>query len=144
MLFKPFGSEPDRNIDKLNQLATELYKKVRKYGFVDMRSLFLLHIVNGNSPNNLTESQKMLAAFPNKPSAPKYNALKKTVKDTYLLKLLKAIKDSRIHEMRNRVIHQRAYRPRREDVDQAYTETADTLLPLASYLDLDDDISHYI
>jgi Protein of unknown function (DUF2934) len=143
MLFKPFGFEPDLDINKLNQLATELYKKVRKYGFVDMRSLFLLHIMNGNSPNNLTQSKKMLAAFPNKPSAPKYNALKKAVKDTTLLKLLKSIKDSKIHEMRNRVIHQGAYRPTREDVDLAYTETADTLLALTSYLDLNDDISHY-
>src|ERR1700730_15906808 len=93
-------------------------------------------------PCNLTEAEAVLSAFPN-PQIPSDAAIK-AMTDTNLIPYLEAIKKSKIHEMRNLVVHKRAYRPSREEVDLAYKDTTDTLPALTIRLDLNDDINYYL
>jgi hypothetical protein len=124
-------------------LDEELYNEIKKYGFAHMRALFLQHVVSGSPlPCNLTEAEAVLSAFPN-PQIPSDAAIK-AVTDTNLIPYLEAIKKSKIHEMRNLVVHKRAYRPSRDEVDLAYNETIDTLPALTIRLDLNDDINYYL
>ena len=143
LLFKPFGSDADRDIGMFNRLDEELYNEIKKYGFADMRALFLQHVVIGSPlPRNLTEAEAVLSAFP-KPQIPSDAAIK-AMTDTNLIPYIEAVKKSRIHEMRNLVVHKRAYRPSREEVDLAYKDTTDTLPALTIRLDLNDDINYYL
>ena len=144
ILFKPFQADPDRDVDKLNQLAEALYERVGKYWFDDMRALFLRHIMNGASPRTLAEAMTVVSAFPRKSGIPSGDALRKTERDVTLVKLLMAVRDTKIHEIRNRVVHKGAYRPTRAEEQLAYTEATDTLIPLTSYLDLNDEIDYYV
>ena len=122
---------------------TKSYNEIKKYGFAHMRALFLQHVVSGSPlPCNLTEAEAVLPAFPN-PQIPSDAAIK-AVTDTNLIPYLEAIKKSKIHEMRNLVVHKRAYRPSRDEVDLAYNETIDTLPALTIRLDLNDDINYYL
>ena len=143
LLFKPFGSESDRDPDKFNRLEEQLYNEIKKYGFADMRALFLQHVVTGSPlPRNLTEAETVLSAFP-KPRLPR-NAEIRAITDKNLIPYLEAVKNTKIHETRNLVVHKYAYRPSREEVDLAYKETTDTLLPMTTRLDLNDDLNYYL
>jgi hypothetical protein len=75
ILFKPFAAESDMNVEKLNSLGEKLYNMVKRYGFTDMRALFLQHIVKGCSPGNFTEAEMLLSSFP-KPQMPTDKAIK--------------------------------------------------------------------
>jgi hypothetical protein len=112
ILLKPFSSDPERDPDKLTKLEEELYNKVKTYTFDNMRALFLQHIVTGSSPRNLKEAEAKLSDFP-KPQIPSDAAIK-AITDTKLIPLLEVVKNTKIHAMRNLVVHKRAYRPTRE------------------------------
>jgi hypothetical protein len=143
LLYKPFGCDSDRDIDMFNRLDEALYNEIKKCGFADMRALFLWRVVSGSPlPRNLTEAEAVLSAFP-KPQIPSDAAIK-AMTDTNLIPFVEAIKKSKINEMRNLVVHKRAYRPSREEVDLAYKGTTDTLFPLTIRLDLNDEIDHYL
>jgi hypothetical protein len=144
MLFKTFAADPDLN--KLNRLSEELDKKMKKYAFDDMRELFLQHVVKGASPKNLTEAAKYVGRV-SKPQKQKKKDMKTAIEniaDKKLVALLKAVKKTKIHEIRNCVVHGRAYRPTQDEVEQARNEATDILPALTSRLDLDGDISVYI
>jgi len=118
LLYKPFGGDSHRDIDMFNRLDEALYNEIKKYGFVDMRALFLWHIVTGSPlSRNLTEAEAVLSAFP-KPKIPSDAAIK-AMTDTNLIPFVEVVKKSKINEMRNLVVHKRAYRPSREEVDLA-------------------------
>jgi hypothetical protein len=54
-----------------------------------------------------------------------------------------AVKNTKVNETRNLVVHKIAYRPTREEADRAYKEAIETLPLLTNHLNLDDDINHY-
>jgi hypothetical protein len=136
ILFKPFAV--DQN--KLNNLLDTLSKS--RYTFDPLCAIFLQMVVDDASPRNLTEAATALSDLSAKPSKPKRDALN-SVKDSKLREHLKAIYDTKIHVTRNRVVHDRAYRPTREEVEMAYTEASETLCALTERLNLCDDIEYY-
>lgn len=143
LLYRPFGSDPDQKIADLNRLSEALQKKIEKHTFAPMRALFLSHIVAGPLPKTLAEASGLVGALPNRPGDPKDAAIE-SLGDAKLASLLKALKGTNIHTQRNQIVHKRAYRPTRVEVDAALEETRSILFPLTSRLQLYDEINWYM
>ncbi len=135
LLDKPFRADPEQERADLNRLSEELYNKIKEHAFTGMRALFLEHIVTRRSARTLAEAAAIVAALPDRPREPK-NAAIESLGDAKLVPLLKALKATGIHTLRNRVVHKEAYRPTREEVDEAIEETRSVLFPLTRYLQL--------
>jgi hypothetical protein len=140
LLYKPFGADPD--LVKLKQLSEELHEKMKKNTFCPMRALFLQQMITGCSPENLAEAAMMIAALPDKPQDPKDESIK-NLGNIKLVPLLKALKNTKIHELRNRVVHKQAFRPTRGEVEAALGEARSILFPLTNQLQLRDEINWY-
>lgn len=143
ILYKPFGANPDHDIAELNRLSDALTDAIREHAFCSMRALFLRHIVEQRPPATLAESANLIAAMPGRPGNPKDSSIE-GLSDRELIPLLKAVKATTIHTLRNRVVHKRAYRPSREEVEESLKEARSVLLPLTYRLDLHDDINWYM
>jgi hypothetical protein len=143
LLYKPFGSDPDQEMADLNSLSKELHKKIKKHTFAPMRALFLSHIVANHSPKTLAEASSVVSALPSSPNDP-CDAAIESHSDLKLVPLLKALKRTNINTLRNQIVHKRAYRPTREQVDAALEETRSILFPLTSRLELYDEINWYM
>jgi hypothetical protein len=142
LLYKPFSSDPDQHIAALNQLSKELQKRIEKHAFAPMRRLFLSHIVTSRSPKTLAEASGLVSALPDHPEDPKDTAIE-SLGNAKLVSLLKALKGTNIHKLRNQIVHKSAYRPTRDEVDEALRETRSILFPLTSQLQLHDEINWY-
>jgi hypothetical protein len=143
LLYKPFGADPNPDLTEMNRLGDELQNKTKEHTFAPMRALFLQHVVNGRSPNNLAESAGVIAALPDRPGDPRDAAIQ-GLGDAKLVPLLMALKATEINTLRNRVVHKHAYRPTREEAQSALDETRSILFPLTSHLQLYDDINWYM
>ncbi len=143
LLYKPFGANPDHDVAQLNVVSEAIQERIKEYTFVRMRALFLRHIVSGAAPKDLSEAATAIAAFPDRPGDPKDAAIE-GLSDAKLVQLLKALKATTIHTVRNRVVHKQAYRPTRDEVTGALNESRSILLPLTSHLQLYDDINWYM
>jgi hypothetical protein len=139
LLYKPFGADPDQELSHLNRLSEELHEKIKEHTFTRMRALFLQHIVTGSRPANLAEAEAAIAGLEDHPSDPK-DAELEALGDKQLVALLKAVKSTAINTLRNRVVHKQAYRPTREEAEEARS----LLFPLTSRLGLYDDINRYM
>ena len=143
LLYKPFATDPDKDIDRLNDLARQLAKKVENYTFGPMRALFLHQLVSGSIPSTLHESEVAIAALDDRPKDPRDIELD-SLSDTELAGILKALKATKINKLRNQVVHKRAYRPTREETELALEETRSIIFPLTQRLGLYDDINWYV
>jgi len=143
ILYKPFGADPDQDIADLNRLSDALTAAIKEHAFCAMRALFLRQLVQQQPPADLAESERVIAAMPSQPGDPKDSAIE-ALSDPDLVTLLKALKATTIHTLRNRVVHKRAYRPSRDEVDEALKETRSILFPLTSRLNIHDDINWYM
>jgi hypothetical protein len=133
LLYKPFGANPDEGPVDLNWVSGRLHEKVKRHTFAPMRSLFLQHMVTACSPQNLTEAAAVVAALSDRPKDPKDAAIE-SLGDVKLVRLLKALKSTNIHVLRNRIVHKQAYRPTREEVEAALEETRAILFSLTAHL----------
>ena len=108
-----------------------------------MRALFLWQIAKQHSAVTFDEAEEIIKAFPDHPMDPKDSELE-ALSDAKLMPLLKALKDTTIHELRNRVVHKQAYRPTREEVEDSLKETRCILFPLTYRLRLHDEPNWYM
>jgi hypothetical protein len=143
LLYKPFAADPDPDLADLNRLSEELGEKIKEHTFGRMRALFLQQITARHSPTNLGEAAAIIAAFPAHPGEPKDSAIE-ALRDAKLIPLLKALKATTVHTLRNRVVHKQAYRPTRDQVEAALEEARSILFPLTSCLGLHDDVNWYM
>jgi hypothetical protein len=143
LLYRPFAFDPDQEMADLNSLSKELHEKIKKYTFAPMRALFLSYIGASHPPKTLAEASSVVSALPNNPKDPSDAAIE-SHSDVKLVSLLKALKRTNIHSLRNQIVHQRAYRPTREQVGEALEETRSILFPLTSRLKLYDEINWYM
>lgn len=143
LLYKPFCADSSRNLADLNQLSDALQGRIKEHPFSRMRSLFLQYMVNRPVLKNLADAASIVAALPDYPGDPK-DAVIESLGDTKLVRLLKELKATTIHTLRNRVVHKQAYRPTREEVIAALEESRAILLPLTNHLHLHDEINWYI
>lgn len=142
LLYKPFAKDDAQDVDHLNQLSEQLAKKVKKHTFARMRALFLRQLVSGSHPASLPEAEVAILGLADEPTDPTDSEIE-AVGDPALVNLLKALKQITIHEVRNRVVHKRAYRPSRDEVESAIESARKLLFPLTHRLCLYDDINWY-
>lgn len=142
LLYKPFAADPDQ-LDRLNLLSKKLENKIKGYTFHPMRALFLWQIIKQRSAATFDEAEEIIKAFPDYPKDPKDSEIE-ALSDTKLIPLLKALKDTTIHELRNRVVHKQAYRPTREEVEDSLKETRSILFLLTHRLRLHDEPNWYM
>jgi hypothetical protein len=143
LLYKPFGADSNRCLEDLNRVAQILHDRLKDHGFARLRALFLQHAVARHSPKSIAEAETLLAGMPCRPGDPK-NADIEALPDQKLVPHLKAIKNTEVHTLRNQVVHQRAYRPTRQEAEKAIEEAQSILFPLGAYFDLHDEINWYL
>ena len=141
-LYKPFAANLDQDLAVLNQLSEQLNEKIKDHTFSRMRALFLRTIIGRHSPTSLNDAAKIIAALPRYPTEPKSREID-AISDAKLIPLLRALKATTIHVLRNRVVHKQAYRPTHDQVQAALKETRSILFPLTSRLNLHDDLLWY-
>ena len=142
LLYKPFAADPDQ-LDRLNLLSKKLENKIKRYTFSRMRALFLWQITKQHSAATLEEAEEIIEAFPDCPKDPKDGEIE-ALSDTKLIPLLKALRDTTIHELRNRIVHKQADRPTREEVKDSLKETGSILFLLTHHLRLHDEPNWYM
>lgn len=143
LLYKPFAADPDKDINQLNRIAEQLAEKVADHAFGGMRALFLRQFVSAASPKSLVEAEAAIEALEDRPNEPA-DAELESLPDERLVVLLKAVKRTTLHRLRNQVVHKRAYRPTRDEAEAALQETRSVLFPLSQRLRLYDDINWYM
>ncbi len=147
LLYKPFSieyKEEKYNLDYMNELSKQLYEKIKLYTFIKLRGIFLNQVLNNQPVRSLNEAGEIIQNLNSFISTPT-DSIIGNIKDTYLSELLINLKNTKICELRNNVIHKLAYRPSLEEVDKAIEETRGILFPLASRLEMKtDDINWYM
>ena len=143
LLYKPFAATPAHDLADLNRLSEKLGEKIKDHTFNRMRALFLQQITARHSPANLGEAAAIIADFPKFPGEPKDSAIE-ALKDAKLVSLLKDLKTTTVHTLRNRIVHKHAYRPTRDEVEAALEDARSILFPLTSHLGLHDDVNWYM
>ena len=148
LLYKPFAANPDQ-LDRLNRLSKKLENRIKTYTFHSMRALFLWQITKQRSAATFDEAEETIKALKKKnkpayPDRPPKDSEIEALSDAKLIPLLKALRDTTIHKLRNSVVHKRAYRPTREEVEDSLKETRCILFPLTYRLRLHDDPNWYM
>ena len=167
LLYKPFAANPDQ-LDRLNRLSKKLENRIKTYTFHPMRTLFLWQITKQRSAATFDEAEETIKALKKKnkptcsslagaldcmrpsmrkpayPDRPPKDSEIETLSDAKLIPLLKALRDTTIHKLRNSVVHKQAYRPTREEVEDSLKETRSILFPLTYHLRLHDDPNGYM
>jgi hypothetical protein len=146
LLWRPFAREGTHDVAKLNEMSELMYEAVQSFTFEPMRSIFLDLVARNTVFSTLTESKAWIQALPDSPRKIKKptKALVESVSDGGLRELLLALYDARIAKLRNRVVHKDAFRPTREQAEQALLEAREILHPLTSKLRLSGDAEWYI
>ena len=131
------------DLDQLNKVASELYEATKNYAFTHMLSVFLQCVLSGNYSASLIEAQQSIRALgTQRPNLPKDQEIIAS-SNQQLADVLKRLKYSKINELRNKIVHQRAYRPRLAEVDEALEETRDIIFSLKSFLRIQDDVINW-
>lgn len=147
LLYKPFSIEHKKGKDSLNhmnELSKQLYKKIKTYTFVKLRNIFLNRVLINQPAKSLDEAEKIIKDINSLTTMPS-DIIIGNIQDAYLSVLLINLKNTKICELRNKVVHKLAYRPSIEEVDAAIEETISILFPLATCLEMKiDDINWYM
>lgn len=153
LLFKPFAAARNYDLDArlavlddedmVNRLDKMLQNTIKKYTFGPMRALFLQHILNARSPENLVDLENMIAALAAPPKCVKRADIE-SLGNTKLVPLLVALKDTNINRLRNCIVHKQAYRPTGDEAKLALKETENILFSLQGCFQLHDDINCYM
>jgi hypothetical protein len=147
LLYKPFAKDAANdmdNIEHLNSLSQLLYEKIKRYAYNDMRNIFIRRALLSQPIPSLKLAETVIENIDTFVKAPKNSDIDKTA-DAKFLMLLRALKDTKVGELRNKVVHKAAYRPNLKEVEACLKETRGILLPLAVQLEVQfDDVNWYI
>ncbi len=143
LLYRPYNADPNSDWNRLDVLKVRLYQKIQRRTFVSMRNLFLRQALSGARPRTLNEAESVINNLPDSPSEPEDSEID-AITDRRPLEFLRALKVTKINELRNRVVHKDAYRPTLEEVESAWEEAKKILFPLGNHFDLYDDVAYYI
>jgi hypothetical protein len=124
-LYRPFHHDvrhPERR-EPLEGLAEQLGDAIGNFTFDQLRNVLVNTVVEGVRPRTLDESGLAIARikddnFGQRPAKARVDALS----DSSVRAVLLQLQNLRIGELRNRVVHQDAYRPRRWEVEECSDE----------------------
>jgi len=146
LIYKPFAIQEQReetSLNELNEILNFLYDAIKNYPYLKIRNVFINTVLSNKSSNSLKESKTFIENINKLTTAPKNNLIE-NISDKILKPLLIKLKNSKIHELRNKVVHKDAYRPTLEEVEKAINETREIVLCLSAILDAKyDDINWY-
>lgn len=144
LVFKPFWNDQGYR-NELNPVAELLWKQARGMTFQKLRKVFLRRVVDQiPAPANLGNSQNDIKGIKGLSETPIPDDCDiEKLGDQELIPILKMLKNTKINELRNRVIHKDAYRPTQSEAEDALSETKSILMPLTHILDIQEDINWY-
>ena len=124
-LYRPFFHDaryPAR-LDRFEGLAEQLGDAIRYYTFDALRNVLINTVVEGVRPRTLDESDVAIARievdnFGRRPAKERVDAFT----DSAARAVLRQLQGLRIGELRDRVLHEDAYRPRRAEADDCAEE----------------------
>jgi len=149
LLYRPFTRHQLEDTDgddleQLNALASMLYEAIQDCAFAKMRNVFLNCVLTYQNVASLGAAESILRTLPTFMQVPS-DKLIDACSNPKLVALLKRVKDSKIGELRIRVVHQRAYRPTLAEVNTALKETRSIIFPFGHLLGIQgDDINRYM
>lgn len=148
LIYKPFaiqrGKTKVNEINELNKIIKFLYDAIKDYPYLKIRNIFINTVLSNQSNNSLEASNTFIENIKNLTTEPKNNLIE-NITDKKLKPLLIKLKNSKIHELRNKVVHKYAYRPTLEEVEKTINETREIVLGLSARLDAKyDDINWYL
>ena len=145
LLYKPFAADANSHssgsLNKVNDLSAKLHCKIKRCTFPSMRNVFLSEVTNAPPATDLLSAEKsILALHPQDTPDSKIEALG----DGALVQLLKDLKSTKLHNVRNEVVHKQGHRPTKEEATKYFEEAKSILFPLTYCLDLHDDLNWYV
>ncbi|MCY3638910.1 MAG: hypothetical protein OXG80_07410 [Chloroflexi bacterium] len=146
LLYRPFVADCSSNgLDEMNRLSEKLEGRIKRFTFAPLRRLFLQRLICQEPPANLDDAREAVCAIPKLAKCVKgvKNAKIRENRDEPLQSLLIQLNRSKIHELRNKIVHKRAYRPTFEESKDALDEARNIIFPLTSLLDIRDDLNWY-
>ena len=125
-LFRPFytnGHHPILELERFNLLSSQLDKALEKHTFFPLRNVLINTVVNEVHPQTLGESERAIPringeGFGNDPKPEAICAFP----DDRVRDLLLRLQQLHVGRLRNKVVHQKAYRPLREEADRCREE----------------------
>lgn len=142
LAYRPYAHDLTQGAGQLNARLHDLFNTTKTLSFRRLRAVFL-RLVLRDTPLTLVDASGVIAEIPHLVDEPSDSEVG-SCEDPKLRSLLHKIKSSTIHELRNRVVHQSAYRPSREEAVDALRTTRQTLFGLATRLDVHDDPNWYV
>jgi hypothetical protein len=119
-LYRPFNANAryPGDLKQFNRLAALLGDTIEKFTFDPLRNVLVNTVVERVHPDTLDESETAIARikdekFGQRPAAARVEAFP----DAPVRDVLLRLRNLRINELRNRVVHKEAYRPRRAEVE---------------------------
>ena len=124
-LYRPFyrTARYSGKLERFDYLAEQLGDAIQKFTFDPLRNVLVNTVVEGVRPRTLDESEVAIARmkgdnFGQRPAKERVDAFPDPSVRTVLLQL----QGLRIGELRDRVVHEDAYRPRRGEVEDCGEE----------------------
>ena len=120
-VYRPFfaTSRLERDPMSFNRLHAQLYEATRKFTFAPLRNLLINTVVTQLHPTTLQESKVAIKKIETESLG--RNPKNKTIEEfpnSEVRDILVGLQRLRVGELRNKVVHQQAYRPRRVEVEE--------------------------
>jgi hypothetical protein len=129
-LYRPFFENEDtkRDLEQLNRLSSQLEDAIRNHTFFPLRNVLMNTVVRRVHPQTLDESRKAIPRIVKENFGQDVPMAQITAfPDPKARDLLLRLLNLTIGDLRNKVVHRRAYRPRRAEVKKCYDEELDLL-----------------
>jgi hypothetical protein len=133
LFYIPGKSEPD--FRAVEPLAKRLDNAIDDFAFKRMVNLLLNLVIWSPRPSTFLESARLLSRLRALTQEPADSALSAHPNNA-LVPLLLAVKRSQVGPLRNRVVHNEAYRPSKSEATAVVMEAGDLLFPLSVHLGL--------
>jgi hypothetical protein len=124
-LYRPFyrHTRYPESLERFDDLAEKLGDAIRNFTFDQLRNVLVNTVVEGVRPRALDESEVAVARirgdnFGQRPAKAHVDAFP----DSSVRAVLLQLQELRIGELRNRVVHEDAYRPRRWEIEECGDE----------------------
>lgn len=129
LAYMPFAKEDD--LDGLNHLLTAIYEATKRDAFGKLRSIFLNEALSTQRVETVNEAKDVIAALNR--TTPSDSDIQKHPDPKVSLLLLR-LKATDLGELRNKVVHQRGYRPSLQEVEHQLKNVREILFGLSQHL----------
>jgi hypothetical protein len=125
-LYRPFFATPKlgRSDELFQQLSSQLYSATRQHTLKPLREVLINTVVKRVHPQTLQESAAAISRIvsENFGSGPPKKAEFNRLPDEEKRDLVRQLQKLKIADLRDEVVHQHVYRPRRVEVEQCFAE----------------------